>query len=240
MTKKEKAPIIVITGGTGSGKSTVAAVFNKLGARLIDVDRFAHRFLKPGSPAWHQLLQAFAGVKLRQPKSFNQPYAPEDFIDAQQQPLTSLPWLINQQGVIRRDKLGAKVFADSAALEQLNKIIHPRLRKALDAKLTMHRRLSTKPVVLDMAVYPEKLFRGLGDVVLWVRAPGGLRAQRLADHRRLSLEEASARVRIQWKDDEFKKVANFILPNLGSDTDLKKSAEALWPQLLKFAYDGGK
>ncbi len=240
MNKKEQAPVIVITGGTGSGKSTVAAVFNKMGARLIDVDRFAHRFLKPGSPAWQQLMQNFTGTKLCQPKKFGEAYKPSDFLDAQQQPLKELPWLINRQGLIQRDKLGARVFSDSMSLEQLNKIIHPRLRKALDSKLATHRRLSNKPVVLDMAVYPEKIFRGLGDVVLWVRAPGGLRAQRLADHRRLGLEEASARIRIQWKDDDFKKVANFILPNLGSDTDLKKAAEALWPQLLKFAYDGGK
>jgi len=77
-------------------------------------------------------------------------------------------------------------------------------------------------------------------VVLWVRAPGGLRAQRLADNREMSMEEASARVRIQWKDDTFKKIADFTLPNLGSDTDLRQAAQALWPQLIKFAHKGSK
>jgi dephospho-CoA kinase len=108
----------------------------------------------------------------------------------------------------------------------------------LNAKIKLHRRLSSRPLVLDMAVYPERAFHGLGNAVLWVRAPGGLRAQRLADSKRLSLEEASDRVRLQWTDEEFEKLADFILPNLGSDDDVQKGAEALWPRLLAKAAGG--
>ncbi|MBN1594401.1 dephospho-CoA kinase [candidate division FCPU426 bacterium] len=235
MAPKKRAPIIIITGGTGSGKSTVAAVFRKLGARLIDVDRFAHRLLKPGGQSWHEILWEFCGVKMRNAKHLGSHYAPEDFIDAQGRSLPELPWVITPAGTIRRDLLGATVFANAKALETLNKIMHPRLRKALDAKIKMHRKLSTKPLVLDMAVYPARPFRSMGDLVLWVRAPGGLRVQRLADSKRLTMEEASARVHLQWKDEEYKKVADVVLPNLGSDTDIQKGAQELWQRLLSQA-----
>jgi dephospho-CoA kinase len=240
MLKKQPAPVIVVTGGTGSGKSTVAAVFKKLGARIVDVDRFAHRLLKPGTPPWHEILWEFCGAKLRHKKKMKEMFLPEDFVDKHNCVLPELPWVITTSGSIRRDKLGATVFSNAQALDVLNKIMHTRLKKLLDAKIILHRKLSQKPVVLDMAVYPARVFRGMGNVVLWVRAPGGLRVQRLADSERLNMDEATARVRAQWKDDEYEKVADFILPNLGSDMDVKKGAQELWPRLLSKISGGGK
>lgn len=239
MVKKRLAPIIVVTGGTGSGKSTVTAVFKKLGARVIDVDRFAHRLLKPESFCWKAILKSFCGVQPIRSFQYGHRYKGDHFIDQNGQALPELPWIIRSDGNIRRDRLGATVFSDPKALSRLNKIVHPKLRKLLDAKIANHQKLTTKPLVLDMAVYPEKVFKGIGDVVVWVRAPGGLRAQRLADNRRLSLEEAGARIQIQWKEVEFKRSAHFTLPNLGSDMDVRKGAEKLWPKVLRYALDGG-
>ncbi|MCD4813124.1 dephospho-CoA kinase [bacterium] len=241
MLKKNRAPVIVITGGTGSGKSTVAAVFKKQGARVVDVDRLAHRLLKPGGEAWREIIREFCGVKYMKKKGSPVSFLPEDFVDVQGNRLPERPWAINAAGVIRRDKLGARVFSDPASLEILNKITHSRLRKLLDAKIRLHHKLSRRPIILDMAVYPAKSFRGMGDAVLWVRAPGGLRVQRLADSKRLSMEEASIRVRIQSKDEEYEKNSDFILPNLGSDMDVKKGAEEVWPRILsKITGKGGR
>lgn len=238
MSRASRAPVIVITGGTGAGKSTVAAVFRKFHARVVDVDRLARVLLKPGEPAWHEVLKEFCGARLRVKAGSGRHYQPADFIGEDGRPFPELPWAINAAGLIQRTKLGATVFASAETLETLNRIMHPRLRKLLDAKIALHRKLSSRPLVLDMAVYPERPFRGLADVVLWVRAPGGLRAQRLADSKRLSPEDASERVRRQWKDEEFEKLADFILPNLGSDAELRKGAEEIWPRLLSKAAGG--
>jgi dephospho-CoA kinase len=235
---KSKAPVIIITGGTGAGKSTVAAVFKKLQARVVDADRLARRLLKPGEPAWYEILREFCDAHLEGPVESGKHLLPGNFFDHLGRVFPNLPWVINSQGVLRRDQLGAMVFSDPRALETLNRIVHPRLRKLLDAKIELHRKLSQRPLVMDIAVYPERPFRGLGDVVLWVRAPGGLRAQRLADHKRLTLEDASIRVRAQWTDEEFEKIADFILPNLGSDEELRYGAERLWPKLLIKASGG--
>jgi dephospho-CoA kinase len=235
----KRAPVIVVTGGTGSGKSTVAAVFRKQGARIVDVDRLARRLLRPGNPGWHEILMEFCSCRLAGKLEPGRVLTPADFEDKRGQALAELPWVVDETGAIQRGKLGAIVFSRPEALEALNKIMHPKLRKLLDAKIKLHRKLSGRPLVLDMAVYPEKAFRGLADAVLWVRAPGGMRAQRLARPEkgagRLNLEEASARVRIQWKDEEFEKLADFILANLGSDTDLRQGAEEVWPKILNKA-----
>jgi len=238
MSKGKHAPVIVITGGTGAGKSTVASVFKRYNARVIDVDRLARRLLKPGEPAWHEVLKEFCGARLAVQIGPDHKFRPDDFVDLSGKSLPELPWAINTCGVIQRSKLGATVFSNPESLEALNRITHPRLRKLLDAKISLHRKLSVRPLVLDMAVYPERAFRGLADIVSWVRAPGGLRAQRLADSKRLTMEEASERIRRQWKDEEFEKLADFILPNLGSDAELKKGAEELWPKILSKAAGG--
>jgi dephospho-CoA kinase len=235
MPKPRRAPVIVVTGGTGAGKSLVAAVFRNLNARVVDVDRLARRLLKPGEPAWHEVLKEFCGARLEGKYAPGHKFHPGDFTDAAGRPLPELPWAITASGAIQRSRLGATVFSSPQALATINRITHPRLRKLMDAKISLHRKLSSRPLVLDMAVYPEKAFKGLADVVLWVRAPGGLRAQRLADSKRLTLEEASERVRSQWKDEVFEKLADFILPNLGSDVELRKGAEALWPMILRKA-----
>jgi dephospho-CoA kinase len=238
MPQPKPAPVIIVTGGIGAGKSTAAAEFKRLGARVVDVDRLARRLLKPGEPAWHEVLKEFCGAHLIRKTIAGLPLLPADFADAAGQPLPELPWVITPRGEIIRNKLGATVFSNAASLKALNRSMHPRLRALLDEKIRLHRRLSRRPLVLDMAVYPEKAFRGLGSAVLWVRAPGGLRAQRLADAKRLTLEEASERVRLQWKDEVFERLADFTLPALGSEEDLRKGAAELWPRLLAKAAGG--
>jgi dephospho-CoA kinase len=236
--RKPSAPVIILTGGTGAGKSTVAQIFKKLQARVVDVDRLARKLLEPGEPVWLEVLEAFCGARFTGKTAPRKIYLPADFTDNRGREFPELPWVIGPQGKIRRDKLGAAVFSDPAALNKLNRIAHPRLRKLLEAKVAALQARSLRPVVLDMAVYPEKAFRGLGDVVLWVRAPGGLRAQRLAENKHLSFADATVRVRAQWPDEAFRQVADFILPNLGSDRDLRQGAEKIWPRLLAKAAGG--
>jgi len=238
MPRLQRAPVIVVTGGAGVGKTTVAAVFRKLGARVLDVDRLARRLLKPGEPAWREVLREFCGARSKTARTLPRRWRAEDFRDAAGCPLPELPWAITPRGTIRRTKLGATVFAYPAALQALNRITHPRLRRLLEQAIRRHRRESPRPLVLDMAVYPERPFRGLADAVLWVRAPEVLRQQRLTAHRRLTRAQAADRVHNQWPDKHFQALADFILPNRGSELELRRRAQALWPALKRHALGG--
>jgi len=229
---RRRAPLIVITGGAGAGKTSVARVFRGCGARVVEVDRLARRLLAPGAPAWRDVLRVFCGARLRAPGARRTRYEPGDFTDRSGRPFPELPWAITSSGAIRRARLGATVFSDRALLAALDRITHPRLRRLLDRLVRAHRAAGVRPLVLDMAVYPEPAFRGLADAVLWVRSPVRVRIRRLAAGRGWSRAEAGALIRRQWPDRRFRALADRVLSNPGSAADLRRRARALWPDLL--------
>jgi len=93
--RKENKVVVGLTGSFGSGKSTVAGIFKKMGACIIDADSLAHECLRPGSAAYKKIISIFGKGMLRR----------NDTID--------------------RSKLGDAVFNDHQLLLKLNSIIHP-------------------------------------------------------------------------------------------------------------------
>ncbi len=86
-----------LTGGIASGKSTVAGMFRELGAYIVDADEVGHELLLPNSPVLPELIATFGRE------------------------------ILDSSGAIDRRRLGALVFSDPAKLEQLNRIVHPRI-----------------------------------------------------------------------------------------------------------------
>lgn len=97
--------VLGLTGGIGSGKSTVASMFVQLGAEVIDADELARAVVEPGQPALDEIIQTF-GIEMRR-----------------------------ADGSLDRGKLGALVFADAAARARLNAITHPRIRDRMQAEI---------------------------------------------------------------------------------------------------------
>ena len=110
--------IIGLTGNIGTGKSTVAGLLGELGAEAIDADRVAHELMEPGH-WWERYLVARFGREV-----------------------------LNADGTIDRKRLGAQVFADPAALGDLEKILHPNVRPRIRARFAA----ATRPVVLVEAI----------------------------------------------------------------------------------------
>ncbi len=99
-----RIPRIALTGGIASGKSTVARLFETLGARLIDTDQIARELVLPGAPALQAIRQRF-GDKI-----------------------------LAADGTLDRAALRAHVFQDSTARADLEAILHPRIREETDAR----------------------------------------------------------------------------------------------------------
>lgn len=97
--------IVGLTGGLGAGKSFVAGIFKKLGAKIVDADRLAHLALKKSSATYRRVVSVFG----------------DSILDA--------------QGLIDRRKLGRIVFDDKRRLSELNRIVHPvvigKIRKSI-------------------------------------------------------------------------------------------------------------
>ena len=95
--------IIGITGSFGSGKTTVAKMFAKLGAHVIDADRVYHSLIRPGSACYKKLIKNFG------------------------------KGILNKAGHIDRNKLGKIVFKERPMLMLLNKLVHPEVIKEIRA-----------------------------------------------------------------------------------------------------------
>ena len=92
-------PRIGLTGGIASGKSTVANLFAELGAVVIDTDLIAREVVLPGKPALDEIVQAFGDA------------------------------IVDESGALKRGQLRTIVFADEAARERLEVILHPRIQQ---------------------------------------------------------------------------------------------------------------
>jgi dephospho-CoA kinase len=93
--------IIGLTGGIGSGKSTVAGIFQQLGVPVIDADVIAHAMVAPGQPALKEIIEAFG------------------------------PASVDASGVLERNRLRKLVFSDPAQRHRLEAILHPKIRREI-------------------------------------------------------------------------------------------------------------
>ena len=117
--------VVGLTGGIGSGKSTVAGMFEKLGTTLIDVDAIVHELQQPGAPLLEEIAAAFG------------------------------PEVIDAHGALERDALGAIVFRDPEARQTLNRIVHPKLGAEVGQRLAHARQAGVPLLVLDIPLLFE-------------------------------------------------------------------------------------
>jgi dephospho-CoA kinase len=141
---------IGLTGGIGSGKSTVAARLAELGAAVIDSDLLAREVVAVGSPGLAEVVQRFGASVL-------------------------LP-----DGSLDRPRLGGLVFGDPAALADLNAIVHPLVRARSEALSAQAAADGVAAVVHDIPLLVENQLAAGFDAVLVVEAPLELRLRRLA------------------------------------------------------------
>ncbi len=165
--------VIGLTGGIGSGKSTVAQMLEGKGAALLSADAVGHEVYLPDQPAWREIVEAFGRR------------------------------IVAQDGTIDRKKLGAIVFSDPDQLRRLNAITHPRMKEMMRGKLEEERKSrGVRVAVLEAALLFDAGWDDLADEVWVTMAAPEVAAARTAERSGLSREEALARVKAQMSNEE--------------------------------------
>jgi len=132
--------IIGLTGGIGSGKSTVAGLLIELGAVIIDADKIGHEVLDSDSQAREQVIAAFG------------------------------QYILNHDGSVNRRELGRIVFTDRNSLFRLNQIMHPRIYKLVKVKLEQYKEQEARVVVIEAPLLIEASWATMVDAVWVVAA----------------------------------------------------------------------
>jgi dephospho-CoA kinase len=198
-----------LTGGIACGKSTVAAMLRELSCTVIEADPLAHQLIEPGQPAYEEVRREFGAE------------------------------VLGRDGRVDRGKLGAIVFRDSAKLQRLNQIVHPRMREELDRRLAELERSGVSIAVVEAALlveahYTERLDRL---VVAWCRPEQQL--ERLLE-RGMSREEAERRIAAQMPIEQKRRLADDEIDCSGSLSRTREQTEALGERLRQMAGRGAK
>ncbi|HKV56543.1 MAG TPA: dephospho-CoA kinase [Candidatus Binataceae bacterium] len=194
---------IGLTGGIGSGKSTVTRFLGELGAPIIDADKVGHAIYAPDGPAYPDMVAAFGEAIL----------APD--------------------GTIDRKKLGPIVFADPAALKRLNSIVHPKMFTRMREMVEQLRGAGEKnPIMIEAAILIEANWQPLFDEIWLVVASRERVIERIERDRGLKPEQTEARIRAQLSDEERRKHATLVITNDGPIEELRQKVGDLWREAL--------
>jgi len=190
--------VIGLSGGIGSGKSTVSRFLAELGAVILDADRVGHEALKPDTEVWRELVAVFG----RQ--------------------------ILTEDGNIDRTKLGEIVFGNPESLSRLNQIIHPWMYDVVKAQLEEYRRQGVGVLVLEAPLLIEADWTSLVDEIWVTVAPEATVLRRLKQRMGLSESESLARIRSQLSSDERIKRADVVIDTDCSLGELKARVGELW------------
>lgn len=189
--------IIGLTGGIGSGKSTVARILQKLGAEVIYADDIAKEITEPGMPAYRKIIEYFG----------------ED--------------IIGEDNRINRKKLADIVFSNSGELQRLNEITHSIVVDVIAKLIDEYRDSGKELVVVEAIVPVEHGFLDVVDTVWVVLASESARIDRIMERSGLTYEEAKKRIQSQMSDEMYISVADKIIYNDGSLKELEEKVWGL-------------
>lgn len=192
---------IGLTGNVASGKSSVARVWERLGAHLIDADVLARRAVEPGSPGLERVRAAFG----------------DD--------------VITPDGSLDRAAVRRIVFADPGARTRLEAIIHPEVAWMREAEEARAAEEGANVVVHDIPLLFEVGLEDAFDVLVLVDAPEDLRAERLRRHRGLTDGEIRGLFASQMPAAAKRPRADIVIDNTGTVDELERKAEDVWRTL---------
>lgn len=191
--------IIGLTGGIGSGKSTVARIMkDKYNSYLIIADDLGHVCMKQGQDCYSRIVEYF-GTEI-----------------------------LDRNGDIDRDKLSRIVFKDEQALTALNSIIHPCVQALVMEEINRVRREgSCSRIIVESAILIEAGYESVCDEVWYVYAPEAVRRERLRAGRGYTEDKTDRIMRQQLSDGEFRRKCTKVINNSGNTENIMEELEVL-------------
>lgn len=195
-------PLIALTGGIASGKSTIARRLAERGAVVVDADAIVRDVQRPGSPVLDAIAAEFG------------------------------PDVLTAAGELDRAGLASRVFGDPDAVARLNAIVHPavreesarRFRAAVDAD-------PRAVVVYDVPLLLEARAEDPWELIVVAHAPVALRRERLISLRGMTEAEADARLAAQVDDARRLAIADVVIDTAGSIDETLAQTDDLWARL---------
>lgn len=182
--------VIGITGGIGAGKSAVLDFLQRnYKARIIQADLVGHHLMEPGNATYYPIVEQFGSQ------------------------------ILNGDMTINRQKLGAIVREDFEKWEQLNRIVHPRVKEYVVGEIKSAEEAGMDYLFVEAALLIEDHYDAICDELWYIYAGEELRRERLKKVRGYSEEKISQIFERQLKDEEFRKHCRVVIDNSGDLED---------------------
>ncbi|QAY61946.1 dephospho-CoA kinase [Microbacterium protaetiae] len=195
-------PLIALTGGIASGKSTIADRLAAHGAVVVDADAIVREVQQPGSPVLTDIAEAFG------------------------------EGMLHPDGSLDRAALGARVFGEPDLVARLNAIVHPAVKvESLRRFAAAFAADPSAVVVYDVPLLAEARADDDWDLVVVAHAPAAVRERRLIELRGMTQEQARARIAAQAGDDERLALADVVIDTAASIGETLAQADALWERV---------
>lgn len=191
-----------LTGGIGTGKSTVAGFLRELGVTVIDADQAVRAVQARGAEGLRRIVEEFG------------------------------PEILTPEGELDRARLAGIVFRQPAARERLNAIVHPLVRRWMAERQVEAAERGVQVAVLDIPLLYESRGAGAFDTVLLVYAPEEVQVRRLVEQRGMTEQEARDRIAAQMPIEEKRRLASHVIDNTGSLEQLRAEVRRVWDRVM--------
>jgi len=193
--------VIGLTGGIGTGKSTVSRLLQERGVAVIDADEATRAVQARGTEGLRRLVGEFG------------------------------PSILTPAGDLDRARLAAVAFGESGARQRLNAIVHPLVREWMADRQMEAEARGEPYVVLDIPLLFESRGAAAVNDVILVYAPEDLAMRRLVELRGMPEDQARARMAAQMPIEEKRRLARHVIDNTGTLEDLRARTEKVWAEV---------
>ncbi len=196
--------LIAVTGGIGSGQTTVCSFFQKWHCKVINADKKAHEVIQRNKKLQNDLTKVFGKDIFTKNKKFN------------------------------RQLLAERAFKDELNTRKLNQLVHPRMVEVLVEEMEQARFSKRYPlIIIDAALIYEISIESMFDAVVVVNAPLKLRQQRVKERDGMSRKQFIERAEKQIPLEDKVKWTDFVIENDCSLEELEKRTRDIYEKLIR-------